>query len=84
VQASAADMTAVLLATLRGKLPSPAHLVFFQHDEVLVHTPAEFADEVSQSIVDSMTEAARMLFGTACPVRFPLHIAAVDTYADAK
>ncbi|MBB5855915.1 DNA polymerase-1 [Amycolatopsis umgeniensis] len=84
VQASAADMTAVLLATLRGKLPSPAHLVFFQHDEVLVHTPAEFADEVSQSIVDSMAEAARMLFGTACPVRFPLHIAAVDTYADAK
>ncbi|OXM44197.1 bifunctional 3'-5' exonuclease/DNA polymerase [Amycolatopsis alba DSM 44262] len=84
VQASAADMTAVLLATLRGKLPSPAHLVFFQHDEVLVHTPAEFADEVSQSIVDSMTEAARMLFGAACPVRFPLHIAAVDTYADAK
>ncbi|WP_409496775.1 bifunctional 3'-5' exonuclease/DNA polymerase [Amycolatopsis sp. cmx-11-12] len=84
VQASAADMTAVLLATLRGKLPAPAHLVFFQHDEVLVHTPAEFADEVSQSIVDSMTEAARMLFGAACPVRFPLHIAAVDTYADAK
>ncbi len=84
VQASAADMTAVLLATLRGRLPSPAHLVFFQHDEVLVHTPAEFADEVSQSIVDSMTEAARMLFGDACPVRFPLHIAAVDTYADAK
>ncbi|WP_181771384.1 bifunctional 3'-5' exonuclease/DNA polymerase [Amycolatopsis pittospori] len=84
VQASAADMTAVLLATLRSRLPSPAHLVFFQHDEVLVHTPAEFADEVSQSIVDSMTEAARMLFGAACPVRFPLHIAAVDTYADAK
>ncbi len=84
VQASAADMTAVLLATLRGRLPSPAHLVFFQHDEVLVHTPAEFADEVSQSIVDSMAEAARLLFGAACPVRFPLHIAAVDTYADAK
>lgn len=84
VQASAADMTAVLLATLRSRLPSPAHLVFFQHDEVLVHTPAEFADEVSQSIVDSMTEAALLLFGAACPVRFPLHIAAVDTYADAK
>lgn len=84
VQASAADLTAVLLATLRRRLPSPAHLVFFQHDEVLVHTPAEFADEVSQSIVDSMTEAARLLFGAACPVRFPLHIAAVDTYADAK
>lgn len=84
VQASAADMTAVMLATLRRRLPSPAHLVFFQHDEVIVHTPAELADVVSSSIVDSVTEAATMLFGPACPVRFPMHIAPVDTYADAK
>ncbi|GLY34050.1 DNA polymerase I [Amycolatopsis sp. NBRC 101858] len=84
VQASAADMTAVMLATLRQRLPDPAHLVFFQHDEVIVHTPAELAAEVSSAITDSVTEAARMLFGPACPVRFPLHIAPVDTYADAK
>ncbi|MFC4086531.1 bifunctional 3'-5' exonuclease/DNA polymerase [Amycolatopsis samaneae] len=84
VQASAADMTAIMLATLRRRLPAPAHLVFFQHDEVIVHTPADLADEVSTSIVDSVTEAARMLFGPACPVRFPMHIAPVDTYADAK
>lgn len=84
VQASAADMTAVMLATLRQRLPSPAHLVFFQHDEVIVHTPADLADEVSASIVDSIAEAARMMFGPACPVRFPMHIAPVDTYADAK
>ncbi|MEV6621257.1 bifunctional 3'-5' exonuclease/DNA polymerase [Amycolatopsis sp. NPDC051106] len=84
VQASAADMTAVMLATLRRRLPSPAHLVFFQHDEVIVHTPAALAEEVSSAIVDSIAEAARMLFGPACPVRFPLHIAPVDTYADAK
>lgn len=84
VQASAADMTAVMLATLRRRLPAPAHLVFFQHDEVIVHTPAELADVVSSSIVDSITEAATMLFGEACPVRFPMHIAPVDTYADAK
>ncbi|MEU7788113.1 bifunctional 3'-5' exonuclease/DNA polymerase [Amycolatopsis sp. NPDC049159] len=84
VQASAADMTAVMLATLRQRLPSPAHLVFFQHDEVIVHTPAELAEEVTTAITDSVAEAARMLFGPACPVRFPLHIAPVDTYADAK
>ncbi|HEX3591005.1 MAG TPA: bifunctional 3'-5' exonuclease/DNA polymerase, partial [Pseudonocardiaceae bacterium] len=40
VQASAADWTAVLLATLRTRLYAAAptaELVFFQHDEVLVH-----------------------------------------------
>jgi DNA polymerase-1 len=84
VQASAADMTAVMLATLRTRLPAPAHLVFFQHDEVIVHTPAALAPQVSSAITDSVTEAARMLFGPACPVRFPMQTAEVDTYADAK
>ncbi|MEC3980769.1 bifunctional 3'-5' exonuclease/DNA polymerase [Amycolatopsis sp. H20-H5] len=84
VQASAADMTAVLLATLRQRLPAPAHLVFFQHDEVLVHAPADHADEVSTAITDCVAEAARLLFGPACPVHFPMHIAIADSYADAK
>lgn len=84
VQASAADWTAVLLATLRRRLPQPAHLVFFQHDEVLVHTPAELSDDVSACIEDSVRETAELVFGASCPVRFPLHIAAVETYADAK
>jgi DNA polymerase-1 len=84
VQATAADWTSVLLATLRQRLPAPAHLVFFQHDEVLVHTPAELADEVTARIEESVAEAASLLFGASCPVRFPLHIASVDSYADAK
>ncbi|MEV6899786.1 bifunctional 3'-5' exonuclease/DNA polymerase [Amycolatopsis sp. NPDC051372] len=84
VQASAADLTAVLLATLRGRLPAPAHLVFFQHDEVIVHTPAELAPAVSALIESTVTESAQMLFGEACPVHFPMQALAVDTYADAK
>jgi DNA polymerase-1 len=84
VQASAADWTAVLLATLRQRLPTPAHLVFFQHDEVLVHTPAELADSVTTTIEECVAEAASLLFGASCPVRFPMHIATVDSYADAK
>lgn len=84
VQASAADWTAVLLATLRRRLPPPAHLVFFQHDEVLIHTPAEQSEAVSACIEDSVRETAELVFGASCPVRFPLHIAAVETYADAK
>ncbi|MGW4487936.1 bifunctional 3'-5' exonuclease/DNA polymerase [Amycolatopsis sp. NPDC004368] len=84
VQASAADLTAVLLATLRGRLPAPAHLVFFQHDEVIVHTPAELAPAVSELIESTVAESARLLFGDACPVHFPMQALAVDTYADAK
>nr|WP_240687364.1 bifunctional 3'-5' exonuclease/DNA polymerase [Amycolatopsis suaedae] len=84
VQASAADWTAVLLALLRQRLPAPAHLVFFQHDEVLVHAPAELADAARECVETAVADTAALVFGQACPVRFPLHIAAVDTYADAK
>ncbi|HEV7980899.1 bifunctional 3'-5' exonuclease/DNA polymerase [Amycolatopsis sp.] len=84
VQASAADFTAVLLATLRQRLPAPAHLVFFQHDEVLVHSPEDLADEVSTCITTCVAETAALLFGPSCPVRFPMHVATVTSYADAK
>lgn len=84
VQASAADLTAVLLATLRGRLPEPAHLVFFLHDEVIVHAPAELADEVAEIVETAIQEAARLVFGEACPVRFPMYAKSVDNYAEAK
>ncbi|MGI6872383.1 bifunctional 3'-5' exonuclease/DNA polymerase [Amycolatopsis sp. 3B14] len=84
VQASAADFTAVLLATLRRKLPEPAHLVFFQHDEVIVHAPEELAPAVEAAIGESVPEAAALTFGAACPVHFPMQPVTVDTYADAK
>ncbi|MDI5979642.1 bifunctional 3'-5' exonuclease/DNA polymerase, partial [Amycolatopsis magusensis] len=84
VQASAADWTAVLIATLRLSLPAPAHLVFFQHDEVIVHAPAELAAEVEARITAAVEETSALVFGPSCPVRFPLHIATVDSYADAK
>ncbi|GAB3567979.1 bifunctional 3'-5' exonuclease/DNA polymerase [Amycolatopsis endophytica] len=84
VQASAADFTAVLLATLRRTLPAPAHLVFFQHDEVIVHAPEDLAPEVERTITASVAEAATLTFGPACPVHFPMQPATVDTYADAK
>ncbi|WAL67070.1 bifunctional 3'-5' exonuclease/DNA polymerase [Amycolatopsis cynarae] len=84
VQASAADFTAVLLALLRQRLPAPAHLVFFQHDEVIVHAPAELAERIPAIIDTCVTETAVLLFGASCPVRFPMHTAVVDTYADAK
>ncbi len=91
VQASAADWALVLLATLRRRLsalapPGAAHaprLVFFQHDEVIVHAPAELGGAVVAAIGDSAAEARRLVFGDT-PVRFPMETVAVECYADAK
>lgn len=84
VQASAADWTAVLLATLRRHLPDPARLVFFVHDEILVHAPTELAGAVVTCLERAVTETTRLVFGPACPVRFPMPATVVDSYADAK
>ncbi|HKE64528.1 MAG TPA: bifunctional 3'-5' exonuclease/DNA polymerase [Micromonosporaceae bacterium] len=84
IQATAAEWALVLLATLRtALLGSPARIVFFQHDEVIVHAPVELAEEVAATVQAAATEASRLLFGDT-PVRFPLGVAIVDSYADAK
>jgi DNA polymerase-1 len=70
-------------------LPDPAglmagpHLVFFQHDEVIVHCPEPAADQVVAAVHEAGEEAGRLVFG-ATPVRFPLTTAIVSCYADAK
>nr|WP_241984739.1 bifunctional 3'-5' exonuclease/DNA polymerase [Cryobacterium adonitolivorans] len=59
------------------------HLVFFLHDEVIVHTPAILADEVARIVTEAASAAGRLLFGDF-PVDFPLTCVVVDSYADAK
>ena len=94
VQASAADWALVLLAGLRrrlaaldgarpgGPLDGPG-LVFFQHDEVIVHCPEAAAGDVTAAIGAAAEEAGRLVFGET-PVRFPVSTAVVSSYADAK
>ncbi|OLF16723.1 bifunctional 3'-5' exonuclease/DNA polymerase [Actinophytocola xanthii] len=84
VQASAADWALTVLATLRRRLAgTEAQLVFFQHDEVLVHCPAALAPRVSAEVAAAAEEATRLVFpGTL--VNFPLQATTVATYADAK
>jgi DNA polymerase I len=84
VQASAADWANVLIAVLRRRLAgTPAELVFFQHDEVVVHCPKEVAPEVAEAVTGAAVEATNLVFpGTS--VRFPLSTATVECYADAK
>ncbi|WP_437070915.1 bifunctional 3'-5' exonuclease/DNA polymerase [Streptomyces sp. enrichment culture] len=84
VQGSAADWALLLLAALRRACASlAAELVFFQHDEVIVHCPQEEAETVVQAIREAADLAGRLTFGET-PVRFPFTTAVVECYADAK
>ncbi|WP_402464658.1 bifunctional 3'-5' exonuclease/DNA polymerase [Isoptericola aurantiacus] len=99
VQGTAAEWALCWLASIRRRLwelpraqdpglaPAPfadrPHLVFFLHDEVVVHAPAALADDVAREVRAAADEAGRLLFGDF-PVSFPLTVATVDSYADAK
>ncbi|MFJ5836777.1 bifunctional 3'-5' exonuclease/DNA polymerase [Streptomyces shenzhenensis] len=84
VQGSAADWALLLLAALRRTCADmAAELVFFQHDEVIVHCPQEEADAVVAAIAQAADLAGRLTFDDT-PVRFPFTTAVVECYADAK
>ncbi|MCP8710032.1 bifunctional 3'-5' exonuclease/DNA polymerase [Streptomyces sp. AC04842] len=84
VQGSAADWALLLLAGLRQALTGmAAELVFFQHDEVIVHCPEEETEAVTAAIREAAEQAGRIAFGRT-PVRFPFTTAVVECYADAK
>jgi DNA polymerase-1 len=84
VQGSAADWALLLLAALRKACAGlAAELVFFQHDEVIVHCPEEETETVVAAIREAAALAGRLTFGET-PVRFPFTTAVVECYADAK
>ena len=92
VQGSAAEWALCWMANLRRDLHEQAegswitdspHLVFFMHDEVVVHTPVDRVDAVEAAIRIAADEAGRLLFG-ALPATFPLTVAIVDDYGQAK
>jgi DNA polymerase-1 len=84
VQGSAADWALLLLAALRRACAGlAAELVFFQHDEVIVHCPEREADTVVAAIQEASDLAMRLAFGET-PVRIPFTTAVVECYADAK
>lgn len=88
IQGSAADWAGVWLSCLRRDLTvavPAAELVFFQHDELMVHVPAQDADQVAGLIADTAAEAGRLVFPGAAPGwRVPVRPVVVDCYADAK
>ena len=92
VQGSAAEWALCWMGSIRrrlhevndaGALVDGPHLVFFLHDEVVIHTPEVLADRVAEVISDAAVDAGRLLFGRL-PAQFPVTIAIVDNYGQAK
>jgi DNA polymerase-1 len=90
VQGSAADWAACWLAELRRRLRAlradgsvQAELVFFLHDEVMVHAPEAGVAACIRAIEDAAAAAKELLFGPI-PVEFPVSVAVVDSYDNAK
>ncbi|MCP3421514.1 bifunctional 3'-5' exonuclease/DNA polymerase [Nocardioides pinisoli] len=91
VQGTGAEWALCWIADLRNRLwrlgdegpvESRPHLVFFLHDEVVVHAPAGLADAVASEVTEAATTAGRLLF-RELPIDFPLNVSVVRSYAEA-
>lgn len=91
VQGTAAEWALAWMGSLRsrlaerfpGRVTDGPHLVFFVHDEIVVHAPAEHAEWVADQVRAAAADAGRLLFRDF-PVVFPLSVAIVDDYGSAK
>ncbi|MBF4462096.1 MULTISPECIES: bifunctional 3'-5' exonuclease/DNA polymerase [unclassified Rathayibacter] len=89
VQGTAAEWALCWMGELRARLRSAggalgrAHLVYFLHDEVIVHAPEEAADEAAAIVREAAARAGRALFGRG-EVDFPVTVAVVRAYEEAK
>ncbi|WP_253375259.1 bifunctional 3'-5' exonuclease/DNA polymerase [Okibacterium sp. HSC-33S16] len=88
-QGTAAEWALCWMAGLRIRLRALAdergepHLAYFLHDEVIVHSPEDLTDAVTDAISAAAADAGRLLFGSF-PVNFALTIVAVSSYDQAK
>ena len=60
-----------------------AHLVYFLHDEVIVHAPEEQAEQVAALVRAGAREAGGLLFPGE-PLDVPVTTAIVEDYGQAK
>ena len=93
VQGTGAEWALCWIADLRNRLwrlhdtdnrsiGSRPHLVFFLHDEVVVHTPTTSAEATAAQVVEAAATAGDLLFRELA-IDFPLTISIVRSYADA-
>jgi DNA polymerase-1 len=91
VQGTGAEWALCWIADLRnrlwslgggGPLVDRPHLVFFLHDEVVVHTPIALAEAVATAASEAAATASGLLFRNLT-IDFPLNVSTVRSYADA-
>jgi len=98
VQGTGAEWASCWLATLRNllweigeagseepNLPLTArpHLVFFLHDEVVIHTPHGAGNAVEEAVHAAARRATGLVFGSF-PIEFPLKVSRVRSWAEAS
>lgn len=89
VQGTAAEWAECWMADLRGRLRGirarghHAELVYFLHDEVVIHAEDAVAEDCADAVRHAAGTAGRLLFHGA-PVEFPLSVAVVASYDGAK
>lgn len=90
VQGTGAEWVLCWIADLRnrlwrlgsGRIDERPHLVFFLHDEIVVHAPAGLAEEVVTAARAAAETAGELVF-RGRPIDFPLTVSVVASYADA-
>jgi DNA polymerase-1 len=91
VQGAAAEFFKTWAATVRARLApldDRARIVLCLHDELVVHVPVEFSDQVAHGVDDWLQEAAYRWLGPAPTdrqrVRFIADISVIARWSDAK
>ena len=90
VQGTAAEWALCWMGELRRRMNAgkaagvdTGELVFFLHDEIMLHVPAAQARTVVDLVHESARSASELLFGKI-PVDFPVTAVIVDSYDQAK
>jgi DNA polymerase-1 len=86
VQGAAAELFKMWAVTVRARTaPLNARIVLCLHDELLVHVPAERADQAARLVGSCLAEATgRWAAGGRARVRFIAEITIAGSWADAK
>jgi DNA polymerase-1 len=86
IQGAAAELFKMWAVTVRARTaPLGARIVLCLHDELLVHVPAEYAQQAADQVGGCLTEAARRWAADGRPgVRFIADITIAPSWAEAK
>ncbi len=84
IQGAAAELFKAWAATVRAAIThTGAAIVLCLHDELLVHSPVEHAEEVRGHVVTALEDSARRWSGSS-DVRFVADASIVSRWSDAK